>query len=138
MGKPTEGRSISAEQKKAMLAQELAGQPAIASDTDDGSGASLRVAVQPTGSFEQKLSARVEDVRRDEQQEHELDQEIEALQKQLRMAKMRKAVQPGQRKLKGNQEISERGNKLAVRDTLIGDKSRGEVIRYTNIEFEPN
>lgn len=134
----TESRSISAEQKQAMLAAELAGQPAIAADNDNGSGAAPRVAVNATGTFETKLSQRVEDVRRDEQQEHALDQEIEQLQKALRMAKVRRATQPGMRKLKGNQEISERGNKLAIRDTLIGDKSRGEVIRYTNIEHEPN
>jgi hypothetical protein len=138
MTKPTEGRSISAEQKKAMLAAELAGQPAIAAENDNGAGAAPRVAVNATGTFDQKLTQRIEDVRRDEQQEHALDQEIEQLQKQLRMAKVRKATQPGARKLKGNQEISERNNKLAVRDTLIGDKSRGEIIRYTNIEYEPN
>jgi hypothetical protein len=131
-------KTITAEQKKAMLAAELAGQPALAAENDNGAGAAPRVAVQPTGSFETKLTQRVEDVRRDEQLEHKLDQEIETLQKQLRMAKIRKATQPGARKLKGNQEISERNNKLAVRDTLIGDKSRGEITRYTNIEYEPN
>jgi hypothetical protein len=131
-------KSISAEQKQAMLAAELAGQPDIAADNDNGAGAAPRVAVMATGTFETKLSQRVEDVRRDEQMEHELDAEIVELQRKLRMAKVRKATQPGARKLRGNQEISERNNKLAVRDTLIGDKSRGEIIRYTNIEHEPN
>lgn len=135
---------VTAEQKRAMLEAELKGQPEIAADDDHGAGAGLSLKVAETGAFESVLAKAAEspavvDVQRPAEIDEGLDKQIHDAEKRLRSLKVRRAVGPGQRKLKPGQEVIVKDDgRVYIREVLKGEKSTGEIVRDTCIEYEPN